>query len=254
DADPSEADRAFLRTLILHEDEEMFILNKPAGLAVQGGTNTRRHIDGLLGLLKTGEHRPKLVHRLDKETSGILVIARHPAAAARIGGLFRGRDLDKVYWAVTVKVPNPRAGQIRCWMARGDGSPEMPDKERMYRSAQSNDDARHAISDYAVVSTAAQKAAWVALKPHTGRTHQLRFHMEEIGTPILGDDRYKTRAEVPSGVAPGLHLHARAIVLPRPNRKPITITAPLPTHIAETFATLGFLEEEAGRDPLAPFL
>ncbi|MEO1473904.1 MAG: RluA family pseudouridine synthase [Pseudomonadota bacterium] len=247
-------DEAFLQSLVIHEEDDFFVLNKPAGLAVQGGTKINRHIDGMLGYLRgDNEHRPKLVHRLDRETSGVLVVARHPAAAASLGNLFRGRTLDKVYWAVTVKVPQPRSGQVRCWMARGDGSEGQEDRERMYRSGQTVDGARHSITDYAVVSTAGQRAAWVALKPVTGRTHQLRFHMSELETSILGDDRYTTRKEVPQGVGSGLHLHARAIVLPRKTGNPLTVTAPLPPHMDETFKTLGFLETEAGRDPLDPF-
>ena len=248
-------DEQFMRDLVLHEEDDFFVLNKPAGLAVQGGTSIKRHIDGMLGYLRgESDHRPKLVHRLDRDTSGVLVIARHPAAAARLGDLFRGRTLDKIYWAVTVKVPQPRSGQVRCWMARGSGEEGEEDRERMYRSRQSVEGARHSITDYAVVSTAGQRAAWVALKPVTGRTHQLRFHMSELETSILGDTRYTTRKEVPQGVANGLHLHARAIILPRKSGKPVTVTAPLPPHMAETFQTLGFLESEAGQDPLDPFV
>lgn len=250
----SGGDETFMRSLVIHEDDDLYVLNKPPGLAVQGGTNTTRHVDGMLGYLRDGEHRPKLVHRLDKETSGVLVVAKHPASAAHLGELFRGRTLDKIYWAVTVTVPTPRAGQVRCWMVRGDGSEDMPDKERMYRSAQGVEGARHSISDYAVVSTAGQRAAWVALKPVTGRTHQLRFHMAELDAAILGDDKYTTRREVPQGIAYGLHLHARAIILPQKRGRPVTVTAPLPPHMAETFETLGFLEREAGPDPLSPFL
>ncbi|MEM6901284.1 MAG: RluA family pseudouridine synthase [Pseudomonadota bacterium] len=247
-------DEAFMRSLVIHEDNDLFVLNKPAGLAVQGGTKINRHIDGMLGYLRgDSEHRPKLVHRLDRETSGVLVVARHPASTAKLGELFRGRSLDKIYWAVTVKVPQPRSGQVRCWMARGDGSEGQEDRERMYRSSQKAEGARHSITDYAVVSTAGQRAAWVALKPVTGRTHQLRFHMSELETSILGDDRYTTRKEVPQGVASGLHLHARAIVLPQKAGKPLTITAPLPSHMSETFKTFGFLESEAGGDPLEVF-
>ncbi len=249
---PGAKDARFMRDLVLYEDEDMFVLNKPAGLAVQGGTNTKRHIDGMLGALRgNSEYRPKLVHRLDKDTSGALMIARHPAAAARLGELFRGRTLDKIYWAVTVRVPNPRQGQVRCWMARG--VPPDEDKELMYRSAQGQLGAKHSITDYSVVSTAGQRAAWVALKPLTGRTHQLRLHMTELDSSLLGDPRYQTRREVPQGVAPGLHLHARALVVPRKSGKPLTIIAPLPPHMKETFQTLGFLESEAGSDPLAPF-
>lgn len=245
-----DVDADFIRSLIIYQDSELIALNKPAGLAVQGGTNTKRHVDGMLDHLQDGPHRPKLVHRLDRDTSGVLLIAKTPAAAARLGDLFRSRDMDKVYWAVTVGVPNPRAGQIRVWMIKDVGG---PDKERMRRSAQSEKGSAHSVTDYTVVSTAGQRAAWVALKPQTGRTHQLRFHMEELRTSILGDTKYPPVKEVPQGMASGLHLHARALVIPRPNNKPLTIIADLPEHMQETFAKLGFLEEEAGRDPLAPF-
>lgn len=268
----SAEDEAFLSSLILHEDDEMIALNKPAGLAVQGGSGQGRHIDGLLmSVYGDEDHRPVLVHRLDKETSGVLLVAKHPKAAHRLADLFRGRDMEKVYWAVTVGVPNPPMGQIRCWMVKGIADETAPggyrvadpkagggkrrdgDRERMFRSAQGVEGARHAITDYTVISTAGQKAAWVALRPHTGRMHQLRFHMLEMNTSILGDTKYKSRREVPHGLASGMHLHARALILPREHGKPLTIIAPLPPHMAETFATLGFLEQEAGKDPLAPF-
>ncbi|MEM0985781.1 MAG: RluA family pseudouridine synthase [Pseudomonadota bacterium] len=249
------ADAEFLRGLIIHEDDEMIALNKPAGLAVQGGTRQGRHIDGLTEALSHKGHRPRLVHRLDKDTSGVLVLARTPAAAARLGNLFRGRDIQKVYWAVTVGVPSPREGQVRSWMVKGTGRGEQ--KEMMRAARQGEPGARHAITDYVLVSQAAQRAAWLALKPETGRTHQLRFHMQEIGTAILGDRKYKTAREVPTGCAPGLHLHARALVLPggaaTGRRRPLTLTAPLPPHMAQTFNTLGFIESEAGTDPLALF-
>ncbi len=270
-AQVSEDDRAYLRGLVLHEDADMIALNKPAGLAVQGGSGQSRHLDGLLAAFGDGEHRPVLVHRLDKETSGVLLIARHPAAAARLSELFRGREMDKVYWAITVGVPSPPQGQIRCWMVKGvsdetsetgwrpadpkaTGRHRDADRERMIRSAQGVDGARHSITDYNVISTAGQKAAWVALKPLTGRMHQLRFHMLEMNTSILGDTKYKSRREVPQGLATGMHLHARALIVPRPTGRPLSIVAPLPAHMKETFETLGFLEQEAGRDPLAPFL
>lgn len=268
----SDADRTFIRSLVLYEDDDMYALNKPAGLAVQGGSGQGRHVDGLLDALGEGdEHRPMLVHRLDKDTSGVLLIAKHPNAAARLADLFRGRDMEKVYWAVTVGVPNPPMGQIRCWMVKGVTDENEPDgyrvldpkgggkrrdgdRERMFRSAQGVDGARHSITDYNVISTAGQKAAWVAMRPHTGRMHQLRFHMLEMNTSILGDHKYKSRREVPQGLAQGLHLHARALVIPRDFGKPVTIIAPLPPHMSETFAALGFLEQEAGKDPLAPFI
>lgn len=248
----SSRDEQFMREMVIYEDDDMFALNKPAGIAVQGGTKQGgRHIDGMLDILSDGEYRPKLVHRLDKETSGLLLIARHPASAARLGELFRSRDMEKAYWAVTVGAPKPPAGQVRCWMTKGQG-PEG--RERMVQCAQNDEGARHAVTDYVTVSQAAQKAAWVALRPQTGRMHQLRFHMHEIGTSILGDDKYMTRREIPQGVASGLHLHARALLIPRPNKKPLLLKAPLSGHMKETFKTLGFLEEEAGNDPFELFL
>lgn len=247
---PNSKALAFLRPLIIHEDEDMFVLNKPAGIAVQGGTKQGRHIDGMLDALSDGEHRPRLVHRLDKDTSGLLVIARHPAAAARLGELFRSREMDKIYWAVTVGVPKPMAGQLRSWMRKGEG----PDgRERMVMGAHGDKVSKHAITDYTVVSTAGQKAAWVALKPQTGRMHQLRFHMHELGTSILGDTKYETTREAPQGVGKGLHLHARALVIPRVHGKPLVVQAPLSGTMKETFSALGFRESEAGKDPLALF-
>jgi 23S rRNA pseudouridine955/2504/2580 synthase len=264
-----DTESAFLKALVIHEDDEMIVLNKPAGLAVQGGTGQGRHVDGMLDALQSGEHRPALVHRLDKDTSGLLMLAKHPAAAARLGEMFRGRDIEKVYWAVTVGVPSPQHGQIRCWMVKAipddtaeggyrlaepGGKRRDSDRERMVRSAQGVEGARHAITDYAVITTAGQRAAWVALRPHTGRMHQLRLHMLEMNTSILGDRKYKSRREVPHGLADGLHLHARGLVIPRPRGAPLTLEAPLPDHMLQTFQTLGFLEKEAGRHPLDPFL
>ena len=159
--------------------------------------------------------------------------------------------MDKIYWAVTVGVPHPPAGQLRSWMRKGEG----PDgRERMVLGAHGDKVSKHAVTDYAVVSTAARRAAWVALKPATGRMHQLRFHMHELGTSILGDEKYETRRESPQGVGRGLHLHARALIIPRKHGAPLRLQAPLSGTMQETFATLGFLESEAGKDPLELFL
>ncbi len=265
----SDEDKRWLEDQIIYQDEDMIALNKPPGIAVQGGSKQGQHIDGLLSALTTDGHRPGLVHRLDKDTSGVLLLSRHPKAAAGLAARFRSREMEKVYWAITVAVPNPPFGQIRCWMVKGvpddreesgwrpigarKGSRDS-DRERMIRSAQGVDGARHSITDYAVISTAGQRAAWVAMKPSTGRMHQLRFHMQEMQTSILGDRKYECRREIPQGLAPGLHLHARALVIPQPMGKPITIVAPLPPHMKETFGNLGFLEQEAGKNPLDPFL
>jgi len=242
-----------MRDLVLYEDDEMIALNKPSGIAVQGGSKMKRHIDGLLGALSDGGSKPKLVHRLDKDTSGVLLVGKTPASTARLGELFRGREMQKIYWAITVRVPNPPAGQIRSWMRKGTGGAMGDDRESMIPAHQGEEGARHAVTDYVVVSTAARKAAWVALRPLTGRTHQLRFHMLEIETSILGDRKYATEREAPTGVGNGLHLHARSLIVPRKSGKPLQITAPLPPHMQTTFDALGFDEREAGKDPLALF-
>lgn len=249
---PNSKSLAFLKPLIVYEDDDMFVLNKPAGIAVQGGTKQGgRHIDGMLDALSDGEHRPRLVHRLDKDTSGLLIIARHPAAASRLGDLFHSRDMEKVYWAVTVGVPNPPAGQLRSWMRKGK---DEDGRERMILGHHGDKVSKHAVTDYVTVSTAARRAAWVALKPSTGRMHQLRFHMHELGTSIIGDDKYVTRREVPQGIAKGLHLHARALVIPRPHGKPLMLEAPLSETMRQTFDMLGFMESEAGKNPLDLFI
>lgn len=240
-----------LEELKIFEDDDIIALNKPAGLAVQGGTKTNTHIDGMLDGLATGEHRPRLVHRLDRDTSGVLLIAKHPRSAADLGDLFRNRTLKKVYWAVVAGVPNPPVGQVRSWMIKGEGN--AFDRERMMPAEQKDKGSQHAITEYAVISKAAQKAAWMALSPLTGRTHQLRFHMEEIGNAIIGDPKYPGRREPLQGLAKGLHLHARALVIPRKKGKPLELIAPLPQHFSETFEALGFDEREAGTAPWEPF-
>jgi 23S rRNA pseudouridine955/2504/2580 synthase len=248
----SEADAAYIRSLVIYEDDELFALNKPAGLAVQGGTSTKRHVDGMSAALGDGTYRPRLVHRLDRDTSGVLILAKHPAAAARLGGLFRSRKLTKVYWAIVLGVPNPPMGEIRGWMikAAGPGS----DREMMRTARHGEPDARFSITDYEVVSQAAQRASWVALKPVTGRTHQLRLHMAQIGCAMLGDRKYTCDREEPGGdVGTGLHLHARGIELPRESGPPLQIKADLPPHMLQTFEALGFNPKELGRSAIAPF-
>lgn len=247
----SQEDQDFIRNMIIYQDDDLIAFNKPNGLAVQGGSGQKQYIDRLLPALvdkKTG-YIPRLVHRLDKATSGVLVVARHPAAAAHLGHLFKSRDMDKIYWAITIGLPNPAEGQLRSWMKRGEGR----DKEKMVTGKHGDRDARHAITEYVTVSTAGQRAAWVALKPLTGRTHQLRFHMAELDTAILGDFKYTTKREVPTGLAHGLHLHARAISIPRKKGPPLTIIAPLSSVMKQTFSALGFQEREAGKTPFTIF-
>jgi 23S rRNA pseudouridine955/2504/2580 synthase len=238
------SDADMMRSLVIYEDERIIALNKPSGLAVQGGTGTTRHIDALSrALVGDTEEKPRLVHRLDRDTTGVLVLAKTVPAANQLGKLFRSRELDKIYWAVTLGVPHPQNGEIRGWMVKSAGP--GGEKEKMRSAEQKEKGAVHAVTLYSVVSNAGQKAAWVALKPETGRTHQLRFHMAELGTAIVGDGKYTCHREVPSGLASGLHLHARALRLPGPGSRPIEIVAPLPAHMKKTFDVLGFEEDSA---------
>lgn len=233
------SDANMMRSLVIYEDDEVIALNKPLGIAVQGGTGTTRHIDALSrALVADTAEKPRLVHRLDRDTSGVLVLAKTVGAANRLGALFRSRELDKIYWAVTLGVPHPTSGDIRGYMIKSTGPGD--DKEKMRQSTQGEKGSVHAVTLYSVVQNAGRKAAWVALKPETGRTHQLRFHMAEIGCAIVGDHKYTCDREVPQGLAEGLHLHARALRLPNPGGPPIEIVADLPPHMQKTFDVLGF--------------
>lgn len=248
----SRKDEDFIRSLVIHRDDDVIVLNKPPGIAVQGGPKTTRHIDGLLGGLKfDAEKKPKLVHRLDRDTSGCLVLARHPRAAAFLGEAFRDRDTDKIYWAIVVGSPRPKVGELRSWMRKAPGVHDA-DREMMQRALQTDEGSVHAVTQYAVLSEAAGRAAWVALRPVTGRTHQLRFHMAEMGHAIAGDPKYKCDRPTPNDLNSALQLHARAIRLPHPSGGELNVTAKLPAHMVHTFNLLGFDEREA-RDPFAPF-
>lgn len=237
DANPKDA--AFLRDLILYEDKDIYVFNKPHGLAVQGGSGTKRHIDGMLAALPNDKgEKPRLVHRLDRDTSGCLLIAKTRSAASHFGKVFRSRSARKIYWAVTAHVPQPKQGRLSCFLARQ----ATEDGEQMQVVDQSVDGAQHSISYYSVIDDAAGQYGWVSLKPVTGRTHQLRVHMAQLGTPILNDPRYfNIENWAPAEeVGKGLHLHARRLSLPLPSGKRLDISAPLPPHMQKTFDLLGF--------------
>lgn len=231
-------DREFLRSITLFEDKDVMVLNKPFGLAVQGGSGTYRHIDGMLEVLRDKDgQRPRLVHRIDKDTSGCLLVAKSRLAASVLAKSFRSREARKVYWAVVPGVPKPRQGRISTYLAREES------EERMRVARHGEEDASHAITYYAVVDQAAQKLSWVSLKPVTGRTHQLRAHMAHVGHPIVGDPKYFDieNWELPGGLQNRLHLLARRLVIPHPRGTGmIDVSAPLPPHMAQTFAVLGF--------------
>jgi 23S rRNA pseudouridine955/2504/2580 synthase len=239
-----EKTRAFLKSITLHEDDDVMVLNKPMGLSVQGGSGTTRHVDGMLEVLRGGGpdgQKPRLVHRLDKDTAGCLLVAKTRFAAAALAKTFRSRAARKTYWALTAGVPKPRQGRISTYLAK-----EEREEDSFMRVAEHGDEgASHAVTYYAVVETAAQTLAWVSLKPVTGRTHQLRAHMAHIGYPIVGDPKYFQieNWELPGGLQNKLHLLARRIAVPHPRGGTIDVTAPLPPHMMQSWNLLG-LEAE----------
>lgn len=242
-------DGAFLRSITLYEDADMMVLNKPFGLAVQGGSGTTRHVDGMLDALRDRDgQRPRLVHRLDKDTAGCLVIAKTRLAAATLAKTFRSRAARKIYWALVVGVPRVKQGRISTYLAKG--TDERGD-QKMQVARHGDEGADHALTYYAVVETAAQKLAWLSLKPVTGRTHQLRVHAAEMGHPIIGDPKYfdVENWDLPGGLQNRLHLLARRIVIPQPRTgKLVDVTAPLPPHMQQTWNLLGL--DAAQYDPI----
>jgi 23S rRNA pseudouridine955/2504/2580 synthase len=231
--------RQFLKSITLYEDADVLVLNKPIGLAVQGGSGMVKHVDGMLDSLRDKEgQRPRLVHRLDRDTSGCLLVAKTRFAASALAKTFRTRAARKIYWAVVAGVPKPKQGRISTFLAKD----EREDESVMRIARHGEEGASHAVTYYAVVETAAQQLAFVSLKPVTGRTHQLRAHMAHIGHAILGDAKYfaKENWELPGGIQKRLHLLARRIVVPHPRGGTIDVTAPLPPHMQQTFNLLGF--------------
>jgi 23S rRNA pseudouridine955/2504/2580 synthase len=235
-AEISDRDAAFARSLVLHEDDEVLILNKPAGLAVQGGTKTLHHIDRLLGAWGEGARRPRLTHRLDRDTSGVLALGKTPEAAARLAGAFARRRARKIYWALVEGKPSPAEGIIDLPLAKIG----IDDRERMVPVDPADPNGKAAISEYATLAHAGPRAAWLELQPHTGRTHQLRAHLLALGHPILGDPKYHTPASVEASGPLKLQLHARRLVMPHPAGGSIDVTAPLSPEMAEGFARFGF--------------
>lgn len=238
---------AFLESIILFQDDDVMVLNKPAGLAVQGGSGTTRHIDGMLGVIRTKDgQRPRLVHRLDKDTAGCLLIAKSRFAAAALAKTFRSRSARKIYWALVPGVPKPKQGRISTYLAK-----EEREDDSVMRVAQHGEEgASHAVTYYAVVETAAARLAWLSLKPVTGRTHQLRVQLAHIGHPIVGDPKYFDieNWQLPGGMQNKLHLLARRLVVPHPRAGVIDATAPLPPHMIQSWNLLGF--DGARYDPI----
>ncbi|MGY2807033.1 23S rRNA pseudouridine955/2504/2580 synthase [Bradyrhizobium sp. USDA 4506] len=236
-----------LKDMTLYEDDDVLVLNKPAGLAVQGGSGMTRHVDQMLEVMRDAKgQKPRLVHRLDRETSGCLLVAKTRFAATHLTGAFRHRSARKIYWALVAGVPKPKQGRISTYLAK-----EESEEDSIMRIAEHGDEgASHAVTYYAVVETSATKLAWVSLKPVTGRTHQLRAHMAHIDHAIVGDPKYfnKENWQLPGGLQNRLHLLARRIVIPHPRGGVIDATAPLPPHMLQSWNLLGL---EADRfDPI----
>ncbi len=261
----SDKDAEMIRACVIYRDDHVIALNKPPGLPVQGGSGQTRHVDGLAEALKFDrEDAPRLVHRLDKDTSGVLLLARSGQAARGLAKAFHGRETRKIYWAVVAGVPSPRAGTIRYGLVKAAGHGPHGEGEKMRcihpRDVDATEGAKRATTDYMTLEAAAKRAAWVALAPITGRTHQLRAHMAEIGHPIIGDGKYGGSsttnegdgwgAQLGGGVSRKLHLHARSLTFRHPvTGRAITVRAPLPPHMAETWDFLGWRAQDAPDDP-----
>jgi 23S rRNA pseudouridine955/2504/2580 synthase len=244
----TDADRNLIRDMVIHEDASLFVLNKPSGLATQGGSGIVRHIDGMLDALKGNKRqRPRLVHRLDRDTSGVLLVARTIPAAAALAQSLRQRNVHKIYWALVKGVPKPRRGVVKLALAKTSGFGKSGQDERMTPVDEDDAKAKWAATHYTVMETAADQYAWVALRPVTGRMHQLRAHMAHLGTPIVGDVKYGGPAAKGMGeLVDRLHLHARAIDIANPTGGRLRIAAPLPEHMGKAWRLFGF---DAHADP-----
>jgi 23S rRNA pseudouridine955/2504/2580 synthase len=243
-----EEDLAFLASITLFEDRDVLVLDKPSGLAVQGGSGLATHVDRMLEALADRNGQvPRLVHRIDRDTSGVLLVAKTRKAAQALALSFKERSTRKVYWALLKGVPKPTQGRISTFLVK-----EKDDQgdDRMRVARQGEEGAQHAVTYYAVVETAAQKFSWVSMKPVTGRTHQLRVHAAHIGNAIIGDPKYfdVENYALAGGIQNRLHLHARRLVIPHPSGGMIDVTAPLPPHMRQSWSLLGF--DDKRYDPI----
>ena len=258
-------DTKLIQSAVIYRDDYIIALNKPPGLATQGGSGQTRHVDGMAEALRFGfDEKPRLVHRLDKDTSGVLLLARTAKVASALAKAFQARTTRKIYWAAVAGSPVPKMGTIRFGSVKAAGHGPHGAGEKMIcvhpDDVSNTKDAKHAIIDYSVLDGAGKRTSWVALAPVTGRTHQLRAHMAEIGHPIVGDGKYGTNSQTNEGdgwgaqlggdISRKLHLHARSITLEHPVTKAkLHITAPLPDHMARTWDMLAWHVKWAPVDP-----
>lgn len=246
----SPKDKIFVRSMVLYEDEKIIVFNKPHGLAVQGGTKTERHLDGLLAAFEQDGQKPRLVHRLDRDTSGVMIVGRTAAAAAHLAQEFRRQTTQKLYWALTHGVPSPREGWIDAALKK---QAAVSGRERMTVAEDDDDDGQAARTRFKVIDHAATEVAWVALMPETGRTHQIRAHCALIKCPIIGDPKYGGKdTKVRGALSYKLHLHARALKIRHPGGQDMTFVAPPPPHLVQALEIFGFAAPKAA-DPFAVF-
>ncbi len=246
EVDPQTA--RMLRNAVIYKDDQVIVINKPPGLAVQGGTNTNVHLDGMLDALRfESDERPRLVHRLDKDTSGVLLLGRTAAATAKLAAAFRSREARKLYWALVVGIPKIKQGRIDAPLSKLPG--RLGEKV-----AVDEEEGKRAVTWYRVVDSVLRRACWLEMEPRTGRTHQLRAHCVLLGTPIVGDGKYGgEEAKLEGfGLSRKMHLHARALIVPHPKGGLLSIEAPLPAHMQASFAFFEFTEAQAGK-PFAAF-
>jgi 23S rRNA pseudouridine955/2504/2580 synthase len=246
-------DMGSLADRILYMDKQVIVIDKPPGLATQGGSGLTRHIDGMLDSLQYEKPtRPKLVHRLDRDTSGVLLIARTALAASGLSASLALRDTSKVYWALTRGVPKQKNGVVKGALAKEGGHGPHGRDERMAMAEEGEEGAKFSLTEYAVMGTAGTEFAWVAARPITGRTHQIRVHLASLGTPIMGDFKYGgTESRGRGDIADKLHLHARSIDIGRPDGGRLQATAPLPPHMVKSWKLLGFDPDDRS-DPFLP--